>query len=82
MMTNILVFSHWIDDDEYFTRGFNINIKVFMLLKYYQLETGLKQKDIISDAIFQYIYEKTNSKETKFVEDFLLENLEIINKNK
>jgi hypothetical protein len=80
--TSNFVFSHWIDDAQYFTRGFNINTRVFMLLKHYQLETGLKQKDIVSDAIFQYIYEKTNSKETKFVEDFLLENLEIINKNK
>ena len=49
---NNFVFSNLINDDQYFTRGFNINTRVFMLLKHYQLETGLKQKDIVSDAIF------------------------------
>jgi hypothetical protein len=66
------VFSNFIENSGYFIRGFNINTKVFMLLEHYRYETGLKQKDIVSEAIFLYIYEKTNSKETKYVENFLL----------
>jgi len=69
---NYLKCLHSIDEENIVTRGFKMNATVFRILEKYRSDSGLKQQDIISSALFFYIYEQTKSSETKYVEEKLL----------